>query len=168
MTRVLIVDDHAFVRTGLTALLNAADGIVVVGECADGAEVPCVAPQVRPDVVLMDVEMPRVCGPDATRTLLIGQSRVRVLMVSASMTPRTLSDAAAAGASGYLLKGGDPKALVTAVRTIAAGGTAWPGDPWSPTRAHQPDKLPSEHIRPEACVTHSPTTKPLTTRPHLD
>ena len=132
MTRVLIVDDHAFVRTGLIALLNAADGIAVVGECADGAEVPGVAPRVRPDVVLMDVEMPRVCGPDAARILLTGQSAVRVLMVSASMTPRTLGEAAAAGASGYLLKGGDPQTLVTAVRTIAAGGTAWPGDPGSP------------------------------------
>jgi DNA-binding NarL/FixJ family response regulator len=131
MTRVLIVDDHAFVRTGLTALLNGADGIAVVGECADGADVPDIATAVRPDVVLMDVQMPRVCGPDATRTLLTRQPTVRVLMVSASMTPRTLGDAAAAGASGYLLKGGDPGALVTAVQTVAAGGTAWPGQPAS-------------------------------------
>jgi DNA-binding NarL/FixJ family response regulator len=138
VTRVLIVDDHAFVRTGLTALLNGADGIVVVGECADGAEVPDIAPRVRPDVVLMDVQMPRVCGLDATRTLLTGQPAVRVLMVSASMTPHTLGGAAAAGASGYLLKGGDPRVLVTAVRTVAAGGTAWPGQP----AAAQPDPSP--------------------------
>ncbi len=131
MTRVLIVDDHAFVRTGLIALLNAADGIAVVGECADGAEVPAIATRVRPDVVLMDVQMPLICGPDATRTLLTRQPTVRVLMVSASMTPRTLGDATAAGASGYLLKGGDPQTLITAVRAVAAGGTAWPTDPVS-------------------------------------
>ena len=128
MTRVLIVDDHALVRTGLTALLDGADGIVVVGECADGAEVPDVASCVQPDVVLMDVQMPRICGPDATRALLTAQPTVRVLMVSASMPSRTVRDAADAGASGYLLKGGDGGALVEAIRVVAAGGTAWPDD----------------------------------------
>ena len=128
VTRVLIVDDHAFVRTGLTALLDGADGIVVVGECADGADLPDVASCVQPDVVLMDVQMPRICGPDATRTLLTAQPTVKVLMVSASMPAGTVRDAAAAGASGYLLKGGDGGSLVAAIRIVAAGGTAWPGD----------------------------------------
>jgi DNA-binding NarL/FixJ family response regulator len=129
MIRVLIVDDHEFVRTGLSDLLGDAEGIVVVGECADGAEVPDVAPRVQPDVVLMDVQMPRVSGPDATRILLTHQPRVRVLMVSASTSSRVLADAVAAGASGYLLKGGDALALVDAVRVVADGGTAWPDHP---------------------------------------
>jgi DNA-binding NarL/FixJ family response regulator len=127
--RVLIVDDHEFVRTGLSDLLGDADGIVVVGQCADGAEVPDVAPRVQPDVVLMDVQMPRVNGPDATRTLLTRQPTVRVLMVSASTSSRVLAESVAAGASGYLLKGGDARALVDAIRVVADGGTAWPDDP---------------------------------------
>ena len=126
--RVLIVDDHEFVRTGLSDLLDDAQGIVVVGECSDGAEVPDVAPRVQPDVVLMDVQMPRVSGPDATRTLLTRQPTVRVLMVSASTSSRVLAESVAAGASGYLLKGGDADALVDAVRVVADGGTAWPED----------------------------------------
>ena len=125
MIRVLIVDDHDFVRAGLCDLLGDADGIVVVGECADGAEVPDVAPRVQPDVVLMDVQMPRVNGPDATRTLLTRQPTVRVLMVSASTSSRALAESVTAGASGYLLKGGEPEELIHAVRTVADGGTAW-------------------------------------------
>jgi DNA-binding NarL/FixJ family response regulator len=77
----------------------------------------------------MDVQMPRVSGPDATRTLLTRQPTVRVLMVSASTSPRVLAESAAAGASGYLLKGGNAHGLVDAVRVVAAGGTAWPDDP---------------------------------------
>lgn len=129
MIRVLIVDDHEFVRTGLSELLDDADGIVVVGECADGSEVPDVAPRVQPDVVLMDVQMPHVTGPDATRILLTRQPAVRVLMVSASTKSRDLAESAAAGASGYLIKGGDAQALVDAVRAVADGGTVWPDDP---------------------------------------
>ena len=138
MIRVLIVDDHEFVRAGLSDLLGDADGIVVVGECADGAEVPDVAPRVQPDVVLMDVQMPRVSGPDATRTLLTRQPTVRVLMVSASTSSRVLAESAAAGASGYLLKGGDARALIDAVRVVADGGTAWPVTPATSRPADAP------------------------------
>jgi DNA-binding NarL/FixJ family response regulator len=133
MIRVLIVDDHEFVRTGLSDLLDDAEGIVVVGQCADGAEVPDVAPRAQPDVVLMDAQMPKVNGPDATRTLLTRQPTVRVLMVSASTSSRVLAESVAAGASGYLLKGGDARALVDAVRVVAGGGTAWPDDPAAAT-----------------------------------
>src|SRR4051794_30198436 len=106
LIRVLIVDDHALVRAGLTAVLSTADGILVVGVCADGAEVPGIAPQVRPDVVLMDLKMSGICGAAATRTLLTAQPQVRVLMVSASMSPRAVTESALAGAAGYLVKGG--------------------------------------------------------------
>ena len=137
MIRVLIVDDHEFVRAGLSDMLDDAEGIVVVGECADGAEVSDVAPRVQPDVVLMDVQMPRVSGPDATRTLLTRQPTVRVLMVSASTSSRVLAEAAAAGASGYLLKGGDGHELVAAVRAVANGGTAWPSGSAAATPSRQ-------------------------------
>jgi len=143
--RVLIVDDHEVIRAGLTDLLGDADGITVVGECADGAEVPDIGPRVQPDVVLMDVQMPRVSGPDATRILLTRQPTVRVLMVSASASSRVMDEAAAAGASGYLLKGGDPEALIEAVRTVAGGGTAWPERPPAATKAPTTGRPPQAH-----------------------
>jgi DNA-binding NarL/FixJ family response regulator len=127
LIRVLIVDDHALVRAGLTAVLSAADGILVVGVCADGAEVPGIAPLARPDVVLMDLRMPGICGAAATRTLLTRQPQVKVLMLSASTNPRAVAEATRAGAAGFLVKGGGTDELVTAVRTVAAGGTTWPG-----------------------------------------
>lgn len=126
MIRVLIVDDHEFFRTTVASVLGDAAGIVVVGECADGAEVPGKVDATLPDVVLMDVTMPVVQGPDATRALLIGHPEVRVLMLSASVDPRAVGESAEAGAVGFLFKGGDAAALVDAVRTVAAGGTAWP------------------------------------------
>ncbi len=129
MIKVLIVDDHPFVRFGVSMLLGHADGIAVVGECGDGTQVPGVARSVHPDVVVMDIRMPGMSGLDATRALLMGQPWIRVLMLTASITARTLEEAAGAGAAGYVFKGGDPQDLVTAVRTVAAGGTAWPTDP---------------------------------------
>jgi DNA-binding NarL/FixJ family response regulator len=127
LIRVLIVDDHALVRAGLTAVLSTADGILVVGVCADGGDVPGIAPQARPDVVVMDLKMPGICGAAATRTLLTRQPQVKVLMLSASTNPRAVAEAARAGAAGYLVKGGGTDELVSAVRTIAAGGATWPG-----------------------------------------
>ena len=127
MIRVMVVDDHSFVRAGLTEMLDAADGIQVVGECTDGDQVPRMAGMVRPDVVLMDQQMPMVCGTVATRDLLAVHPQTRVLMVTGSMSGRVLQEAAQAGAFGFVLKGGDPRLLIEAVRTVASGATAWPG-----------------------------------------
>lgn len=128
MIRVLIVDDHDLVRAGLVAVLSREADVIVAGECADGAEVPEAAPRVRPDVVLMDVQMRQVDGTTATRDLLSRHPNVRVVMLSGSMAPQTLAAAAAAGAVGYRLKGESADDLLAAIRTVAAGGTAWPGD----------------------------------------
>jgi len=124
--RVLVVDDHPFVRAGLTEMLDAAEGIEVVGECTDGAEVTGMAASVRPDVVLMDEQMPVKCGTVATRDLLAVRPQSRVLMVTGSMSGRVLREAAQAGAFGFVLKGGDPRLLIEAVRAVASGATAWP------------------------------------------
>jgi DNA-binding NarL/FixJ family response regulator len=128
MIRVMVVDDHSFVRAGLTEMLDAADGIQVVGECTDGAEVLERASAVRPDVVLMDQQMPVKCGTAATRDLLAVRPQSRVLMVTGSMSGRVLQEAAQAGAFGFILKGCDPRLLIEAVRTVASGATAWPAD----------------------------------------
>jgi CheY-like chemotaxis protein len=87
----VIVDDHKFLRTTVASILGDAEGIVVVGECADGTEVPDKVDATSPDVVLMDVTMPIVQGPDATRALLLDHPEVRVLMLPASV-PRTPPD----------------------------------------------------------------------------
>jgi DNA-binding NarL/FixJ family response regulator len=126
--RVLIVDDHPFVRLGVATLLAQADGIAVVGECSDGSEVLDAAITVDPDVVLMDIHMPGTSGLDATRALLKTRPTVRVLMFTASMVAGHIEEAASAGAVGYLFKGGDAQALLIAVRAVAAGEAVWPGD----------------------------------------
>jgi DNA-binding NarL/FixJ family response regulator len=129
MTRVLLVDDHAFVRAQIAEILSGTQDIEVAGECADGAEVLPALAAVVPDVVLMDVRMPIKSGIDATRDVLAVAPHVRVLMLTGSPSPRTVLDSAQAGAVGLLLKGGDPDSLIDAVRTVAAGGTAWEIEP---------------------------------------
>jgi DNA-binding NarL/FixJ family response regulator len=126
--RVLVVDDHPFVRAALASLLATFDDIAVVGECGDGAEVLSAAAALDPQVVLMDVEMPILSGLDATRQLVAARPEVAVLMVTGSSVTVTPRDAKAAGAVGYLPKGGRPEPLAAAIRSAAAGGTAWPTD----------------------------------------
>ena len=126
MISVLVVDDHSFIRAQVTGVLHGADGIEVVGECADGAEVVHMAALVRPDVVLMDVRMPVVSGPTATRDLLASRPASRVVMLTGSVSASVVAQSAEAGAVGFLVKGDDPSRLIDAVRTVAAGGTAWP------------------------------------------
>jgi DNA-binding NarL/FixJ family response regulator len=126
MIRVLIVDDHPFVRSQIRRAMSEAEGIVVVGECTDGDEVPSMAALLQPDVVLMDVRMPRTSGTLATVQLLAEQPSSRVMMLTGSPTPRTMAEALQAGAVGFLTKDCGTQTLVSAVRTVAAGGTAWP------------------------------------------
>lgn len=128
MIRVLVVDDEPRVRSWLSRSLNLDLDIEVVGECADGADVCDTAVRVRPDVVLMDMYMPVMSGPEATRSLLESQPGIRVLMLSAVQNLRALDEAAQAGAVGYLVKDGDSRSLRRALRIVANGGTAWPGE----------------------------------------
>jgi len=124
--RVLVADDHPFVLAGVAALLRSAGGIEVVGLCADGAEAVRLAEDTRPDVVLMDVDMPIMSGYEATETLRTSQPATRVLILSVSIvTGGGPENAYRAGAVGYLIKG-NPRQVVEAIRTVAAGGTAWP------------------------------------------
>ncbi len=129
MTRVLLVDDHAFVRAQIAEILTATPDLEVVGECADGADVLPALADAAPDVVLMDVRMPIKSGIEATRDLMAVAPDVRVLMLTGSPTPAAVLESAAAGAVGLLLKGGDADLLIDAVRTVAAGGTAWAIEP---------------------------------------
>lgn len=126
MIRVLVVDDHDFVRAMVSQALSAARGIEVIGECQDGADVVSAAASLHPDIVLMDVQMPRMSGIEATRDLTAACPLVRVLMLTGAVTTRFVMESAGAGASGYLVKSGDPKVLVSAVRMVFSGGSIWP------------------------------------------
>lgn len=119
--RVLVVDDHAVVRQGLVQLLEASDGIAVVGQAADGAEAVRLVAQHRPDVVLMDLQMPVMDGVSATREILAGRHGTQVLVLTSYSDAERIVDALDAGAVGYMLKDAEPDDLVAAVRAVAQG-----------------------------------------------
>jgi DNA-binding NarL/FixJ family response regulator len=119
--RVLVVDDHAMVRTGLAALLEASDDVTVVGQAGDGREARTVAVETRPDVVLMDLSMPVMDGAEATRELLAAVPDAKVVILTSFSDRRRVSEALEAGAVGYQLKDCEPAELLGAVRAAAAG-----------------------------------------------
>ncbi len=122
VTGVLLVDDDALIRAGLRAVLDAQPDITVLGEAADGSEVVPAAVRWRPDVVLMDVRMPRVDGIQATRLLLERLDRPpKVLVVTTFENDEYVYEALQAGAHGFLLKRARPEQIVEAVRVVARG-----------------------------------------------
>lgn len=119
--RILLVDDHALFRKGLAKLLNAEPDFEVVGEAEDGVEAIAQAPVLRPDVILMDVRMPRVSGLEATRQILRTLPQAKILMLSMSEEDDAVFEAVKNGAKGYLLKTADPEELIEALRGILRG-----------------------------------------------
>jgi DNA-binding NarL/FixJ family response regulator len=119
--RVLIVDDDALVRTGLTMLLAGVDDIEVVGEAANGSEVEHVVAEHQPDVVLMDIRMPGMDGLAATEILRGHDSSPEVIVLTTFDTDDHVLRALRAGASGFLLKDTPPIDIVRAIRAVAAG-----------------------------------------------
>jgi NarL family two-component system response regulator LiaR len=119
--RVLLVDDHAVVREGLRAFLELQDGMVVVGEAADGAQALEQAEATAPDVVLMDLVMPQMDGVAAMRSLRDRAPRIRVIVLTSYLDDERLLPAMRAGAAGYLLKNAKPKDVARAVRAAHAG-----------------------------------------------
>ncbi len=118
--RVLLVDDHAMVRSGFAMVLSVEDDIEVVGEAADGLQAIEQARALRPDVVLMDVQMPRMDGIEATRHL-VADDLGHVVIVTTFDRDDYLFDALRAGASGFLLKNAGPEQLLDAVRAAGRG-----------------------------------------------
>lgn len=119
--RVLIVDDDALVRAGLTMILSGAEGVLVVGEAADGSEVPAAVAAHRPDVVLMDIRMPRVDGLAATETLRRRPGAPEVVVLTTFDADESVLRALRAGAGGFLLKDTPPAEILDAVRRVARG-----------------------------------------------
>lgn len=120
-TRVLVADDQALVRTGFGMILSAEDDLEVVGEADDGDVAVRRALELRPDVVLMDVQMPRMDGIEATRQVVEGVPGCRVLILTTFDDDDYLFAALQAGASGFMLKNCPPADLVAAIRVVAQG-----------------------------------------------
>jgi NarL family two-component system response regulator LiaR len=118
---VLLVDDHAVVREGLRAFLELQPGIEVVGDAADGEEGIAAATLLRPDVILMDLVMPRLDGVAAMRALRERVPGARVIVLTSFLDDDKLLPALRAGAAGYLLKNAQPQELARAVRAAHAG-----------------------------------------------
>ncbi|HEY2319124.1 MAG TPA: response regulator transcription factor [Solirubrobacteraceae bacterium] len=118
--RVLVVDDHAVVREGLRTFLELQDGIVVVGEAADGEQAVAQATALKPDVILMDLVMPRLDGIGAMRALRERVPASRVIVLTSFLDDERLMPALQAGAAGYLLKDVEPAELARAVRSACA------------------------------------------------
>ena len=121
--KVLLVDDEGLVRSGFKVLLDSEDDIAVVGEATNGIEAVERARATRPDVVLMDIRMPKLDGIHATRTIAKtpGLEKVRVLILTTYDTDAYVFEALQAGASGFLLKDSGPAELLHAIRVVAAG-----------------------------------------------
>ncbi len=123
MIRVLLVDDQALVRAGFRALLDATDGLEVVGEAADGAQAVELCRALRPDVVLMDIRMPVEDGLSATQRIAADPELVatRIVVLTTFSLDEYVFAALRAGAGGFLLKDCEPAELLRAVRVVAAG-----------------------------------------------
>jgi DNA-binding NarL/FixJ family response regulator len=121
MTAIVLADDHPLVRQGLRAVLEATDDIDVVAETDNGHEAVGLCVQQRPDVILMDLQMPGLHGIDATREVRRTAPETAVLVLTMFDDDDTVFAAVAAGAAGYLLKGADGADIVAAVRAAATG-----------------------------------------------
>ncbi len=118
MTRVAIADDQALVRAGFRMIVESHPGMEVAGEAADGQEAIELVHRERPDVILMDIRMPRVDGIEATRQVA---GSTRVVILTTYELDEYVFDALAAGASGFLLKAAPPEDLIRAIQVVAAG-----------------------------------------------
>ena len=123
MIRILITDDHPVVRDGLVAILSTQSDFEVVGEAADGKEAVALATALKPDVVLLDLEMPQMDGVETLRRLHESDATMPVIVFTAFDTDERILSAIQAGAQGYLLKGAPRQELFNAIRVVHGGGS---------------------------------------------
>ncbi|MFC0534066.1 response regulator [Phytohabitans kaempferiae] len=149
MIRVALADDQAMIRAGLRMVLETEPDLQVVAEAADGADALAVTRRTRPDVVLLDIAMPRLDGLAAARQIAALPSPPRIIMLTTFDSDDNLYSALRAGASGFLLKVSPPEQLVAAIRVVAGGAALL--DPAVTTRviaafAHQPAPQPPPEL----------------------
>ena len=118
---IIIADDHAIIRSGLATLLETESDLRVIGQASDGAEAVALAAELKPDVAILDLQMPRMDGVSATAGVLRASPGTKVVVLTTFNTSDTLSDALAAGASGAFLKTVAENDLIDAIRRVAAG-----------------------------------------------
>jgi DNA-binding NarL/FixJ family response regulator len=119
--RVLIADDHAIIRRGLRQLIEETTGIELAGEAQDGQEAVELAASLRPDVILMDIHMPRLNGIEATRQIIAANPHAGVIILTVQRSSSQIFEAIMAGARGYLLKDTDEEALTRAILAVSRG-----------------------------------------------
>ncbi len=123
MTRLLLCDDHAMFRQGLRSILESEEGFRVIGEAANGREAIRHALDTKPDVILMDIQMPELDGVAATKAILAEHPDSRVIILTMYRQDRYVFEAVKAGARGYLLKDAGAEDLLDAIHRVAAGET---------------------------------------------
>ena len=128
LIRILVADDHFVVRQGLAALLAPRNGMEVVGEAATGREAVNLARALQPDVILMDMIMPELDGPEAITLIKQENPRARILVLTSFGESKQISAAIQAGALGYLLKDSSPDDLMHAIRSVHRGNLVLPQD----------------------------------------
>jgi DNA-binding NarL/FixJ family response regulator len=122
--RIVVADDHPIVRAGIVGLLETADDLEVVAQAGDGEEAVTSAETHLPDLVLLDLQMPRMDGVEATRRILASVPGARVLVLTTYESDESILRAIEAGASGYLLKAAPEAEILAGIRSVAAGGVA--------------------------------------------
>jgi len=119
--KVLLVDDHQIIRDGIRSLLSYAEGIEVVGECSDGLEAISCAVSEKPDVILMDINMPKINGIDATKTIITDNPDSKILVLTVHDELAYISKMLHAGALGYVLKTTNKAELIAAIKSVSKG-----------------------------------------------
>jgi len=154
--RVLIADDHAVVREGLRTLIGSEEGLVLVGEASDGAEALIKAQSLKPDVILMDLVMPRKGGIDAIREIKQDMPEAKILVLTSFAEKDKVFPAIKAGALGYLLKDTSPAQLLQAIYDVHAGKA--PLQPSIALKVIGEIQEPSETTPPEHSLTEREVT----------
>lgn len=126
--RVVLTDDHVFVRDGIKSLLENEVNITVVGEAADGLEALTLIDEVKPDLLILDIRMPNLTGIEVVEQLRAKNNFVKIIMLSMHESEEYVLKSIQAGADGYLLKGSSKEEFLKAVQTVSAGGKYFSGD----------------------------------------
>ena len=125
MTRIVIADDNAVIRSGIRNMLKKAGDLEIVGEAGDGFEALALVSTLRPDVLLLDMEMPHMNGREVTARLREKASPVHILVLSAYDDPQYILSTLSSGVAGYVIKEEAPDTLIMAVRNVAQGKIGW-------------------------------------------